>query len=352
MAAAEALLQYERGTKEEIGEIRPTFTWGEAVIQYVREKTIANKSSLDRDIDKFRWMEANIPGVKKLSLEKVSRYWVDQHIREPLRDAGLKKKTINHYLEVVGHLLNLAATDWETEGGFTWLERAPKIKLEKLSKREKNRVRWLTRQDTERLIKELPNYISVIYRFALNTGLRTANLRNLEWEQVDLIRKVAWIHPEDSKSGNAIPVPLNADAVRVVRGQVGKHRKYVFINYHGKHFNGDFGKKAWHKALDKCGLKKYSRDDDSRYPTYQDSEYRFNDLTWHDATRHTWATWHVMGGTPLEVLQELGGWSDFSMVKKYAYFAPGHIAKFAGNAISGATASDNILQNQASSRSS
>lgn len=53
-----------------------------------------------------------------------------------------------------------------------------------------------------------------------------------------------------------------------------------------------------------------------------------------------------MGGTRLEMLQELGGWSNLTMVKRYAHFSTEHIAEFAGNAISGATASDNLLQNR------
>ncbi|MBL4702571.1 MAG: tyrosine-type recombinase/integrase, partial [Phycisphaeraceae bacterium] len=38
---------------------------------------------------------------------------------------------------------------------------------------------------------------------------------------------------------------------------------------------------------------------------------------WRDL-RHTWASWHVQGGTPMHVLQELGGWSDIRMVQRYA----------------------------------
>lgn len=52
---------------------------------------------------------------------------------------------------------------------------------------------------------------------------------------------------------------------------------------------------------------------------------------WHDL-RHTWATWHVMGGTPLEVLKQLGGWADLRMVLKYAHLADSYVGSFANNA--------------------
>ena len=39
--------------------------------------------------------------------------------------------------------------------------------------------------------------------------------RTREWEWID--RKVAWIHGNQSKSGTAIGVPLNRDAVEILR---------------------------------------------------------------------------------------------------------------------------------------
>ena len=54
------------------------------------------------------------------------------------------------------------------------------------------------------------------------------------------------------------------------------------------------------------------------------------DFHWHDL-RHTWASWHVQNGTPLAVLQELGGRRDLKMVLRYAHLAPGHLAPYAGN---------------------
>ncbi len=52
------------------------------------------------------------------------------------------------------------------------------------------------------------------------------------------------------------------------------------------------------------------------------------DLRWHDL-RHTWASWHVMAGTPLEVLMRLGGWASLDMVLRYAHLAPSYLAGYA-----------------------
>jgi integrase len=46
---------------------------------------------------------------------------------------------------------------------------------------------------------------------------------------------------------------------------------------------------------------------------------------WHDL-RHTWATLHAQAGTPLHVLQELGGWRTPAMVRRYAHLTGTHLA--------------------------
>jgi integrase len=53
------------------------------------------------------------------------------------------------------------------------------------------------------------------------------------------------------------------------------------------------------------------------------------DFRWYDL-RHTWASWYVRGGTPLHVLQELGGWQSATMVRCYAHLAVEHLAAYVG----------------------
>jgi integrase len=56
---------------------------------------------------------------------------------------------------------------------------------------------------------------------------------------------------------------------------------------------------------------------------------RIEDFRWHDL-RHTWASWHVMAGTSMAELQELGGWETVAMVRKYAHLNSAHLAIAAG----------------------
>ena len=123
-------------------------------------------------------------------------------------------------------------------------------------------------------------------RSRLATGLRAANVTGLQWSQVDLVRRLAWIHPDQAKARKAIPVPLNAEAVSLVRKRIGKHPTHVF-SFRGKPIT-QVSTKAWYAALERAGIE---------------------DFRWHDL-RHTWASWHVQNGTPLFALQELGGWES------------------------------------------
>ncbi len=182
-----------------------------------------------------------------------------------------------------------------------WLDRAPRLRFLKEPKR---RVRFLTRDEAERLLSALPAHLAAMARFSLETGLRQANVSGLQWSQVDLARRCAWIHPDQAKARKAIAVPLTAAAVVVVRQQIGKHETRVF-SYRGRPIR-QVNTKAWRGALKRVGIE---------------------DFRWHDL-RHTWASWHVQSGTPLHVLQELGAWETAEMVRRYAHLSSEHLAQY------------------------
>jgi integrase len=92
-------------------------------------------------------------------------------------------------------------------------------------------------------------------RFALSTGLRQANVTGLEWSQLDMQRRVAWIHPDQAKARKAIPVPLNDEAVHVIPRQLGKHSARVFT-FKGKPVRA-VNTKAWQRALRLAGIEDF-----------------------------------------------------------------------------------------------
>ena len=142
---------------------------------------------------------------------------------------------------------------------------------------------WLTPDQVDTLLGELPDHLAELVRFSLATGLRQGNVIDLEWSQIDMQRKVAWIHADQVKGRRPIHVTLNATAVEVLRRQIGKHQSRVFT-YKGKPI-AQVNTKAWKKALKRAGIENFR---------------------WHDL-RHTWASWLVQHGVPSKVLQEMGG---------------------------------------------
>ena len=123
----------------------------------------------------------------------------------------------------------------------------------------------------------------------------------LEWRRVDFNRRVAWLDPGTTKNGEGRGIPLNRDAVLTLRSVQGEHPKWCFT-YQGKRMEA-IGS-AWKRSLAKAEI----------------THFRFHDL------RHTWASWHVMEGTSLQELMELGGWKSYEMVLRYAHLAPEHLA--------------------------
>jgi integrase len=268
----------------------PIHTWNEAVVRWLIEQS--HKASIESDKIHLRWLDRHLNGV---DLTSISRAMLDNIAAAKLAE-GVSPATVNRVMEVLRAILRKCADEWE------WIERAPKVRMLKEPSR---RIRFLTRSEAQRLLRNLPPHLADMAAFALATGLRRANVTGLRWDAVDLENRRAWVHPDEAKARRAIPVPLNEDAVAVVQRQIGKHRELVF-SFRGKAIR-QVSTKAWYAALDRAGIA---------------------DFRWHDL-RHTWASWHVQGGTPLFALQDLGGWESAEMVRRYAHLAADHLAPWA-----------------------
>ena len=284
-------LKSELWRLQKLGD-RPRRIWQDAAVRWLREQ--AYKATIEDDKEKLRWLDRHLADRE---LESINRALIDA-ITEAKRAEGCSNATVNRTLALIRAILRKCARDWE------WLDRAPAVRLLKEPTR---RIRFLSRHQACALLRQLPSHLRAMATFTLATGLRAANVTGLTWDQVDLSRKLAWIHPDHAKARRAIAVPLNDTALQVVRSQVGRHPVRVFT-YEGKPIR-QVSTAAWYKALARAGV---------------------GDFRWHDL-RHTWASWHVQGGTPLFALQELAGWETEKMVRRYAHLAAEHLAVYAAN---------------------
>jgi integrase len=267
-------------------------TWDDAVAKWLVDK--ADKRSLKSDQSNLRWLSQFLAGIR---LQDIDRDLVSS-LRAKKIASGASNATVNRMLALLRAILRIAVIEWE------WLESSPHIRLLREPCR---RVRFLSPQQALRLLSELPPHLAAMAAFSLATGLRRANVTGLRWAQVDMKRRVAWFDGEDMKNGNPQAVPLNEDAMRVLLARSGAHPVFVFT-YKGRRIV-QVSTAAWYKALGRAGIR---------------------DFRWHDL-RHTWASWHVQGGTPLLALQELGGWESSEMVRRYAHFSQFSLATFAQN---------------------
>ena len=271
-------------------DVKPRYLWQDAVIRWMSE---TEKRSIETDKYHLKWLRKHLDGVY---LDEIDKNKIESIIHTKLKEAGTTR--VNRTTGLIGSILNKANKEWN------WINGVPHIR--KFQEKGK-RLRWLTHDEANHLLTELPEHTKAMAIFTLATGLREANVTHLEWSQIDMQNKIAWIYSDQSKSGKTIRVPLNQDAINVLRQQIGKHILRVFT-YRDRPI-GKVGTKCWRAALKRADIENF---------------------TWH-GLRHTWASWHIQSGTPLNVLQELGGWSSYEMVQRYAHLAPEHLSNYADN---------------------
>lgn len=292
-----------------LGE-KPRRSWREAVTRWLDEHQ--KKRSLAKDLHNLRWLEPHFGGLMldeidadRLDAVNMARKSEPRDKRKGATSAVLTSQaTADKMLALVRSILRAAAS-------WGWLDRVPTIKL--TDSADKEDYRWLTHAEAAALHDALPDHLKAPYEFALATGWREQNVLRLEWSRVDLDRKVVWVAGSQAKGKRAMGAPLNRDALRILKSQAGKNTHWVFPAPGVKPKGKPRRKPAPYTRANNHG--------------FQNAQERAGiaPLTWHDL-RHTWASWHVMAGTSLRSLMDLGGWRSYKSVLRYAHLSPEHLA--------------------------
>lgn len=269
-------------------EKKPDYTFAHVVKDWLL-KYQHDRKSIDTMSQRIDWLVDKF-GTDGLPITRTQ-------LETALVALNVKPGTKNRYVAECSKLMRHAKR-------LEWIDNVPAYRR---YTEPKGRMRWLTREQAKKLATDLPDWLQRMFWFALATGMRESNIRGLEWARVDLKNKLVYVHADEFKGGRTVGFPMNDEAMAILEERVDKDKVYVF----GKEgeIPGRCSRPEWYEALKKNGLVGFR---------------------WHDL-RHSWASWHAQAGTPLPVLQSLGGWATPSIVSRYAHLAPSYTASWANN---------------------
>ena len=175
------------------------------------------------------------------------------------------------------------------------------MKKVKFLRENNKRLRYLEKEEIERLLSNCTPILKAIITLALNTGMRKNEIAFLKWRDIDINN--GYICLLEQKNSEKSYVPLNEPARKILLS-VKKHpdSPYVFTSKDAEPFNF---RKSFETALKKSGI----------------VEFRFHDL------RHTFASHLAMSGVDLNTIRELMRHKSLVMTQRYAHLSKDHKAR-------------------------
>ena len=264
--------------------------------------------------------EIPIKDIAILHVEKLKstmKKKTNQRTKKPLADI-----TIKHTLALLRQIF-YKAMSWRMyegiEKGSKYEGENPVTATTKDSKKfkaflkgvDRKRVRFLSREESERLLTELRNRSQVLHDYcqlSLLTGMRMGEVFNLNWVDIDLNNNL--IHIKDPKSGVSrhayITPPLESMFKRL--REEGNKNGFVFPDRNGKKIRA--ASNVFGRAVEKLGFNKNIVDARDKVVPH--------------TLRHTFASWLAIQGESILTIQKLMGHSDPSMTLRYAKLSPSH----------------------------
>lgn len=220
---------------------------------------------------------------------------------------GNKPATVNRLLATVKHMFT-KAVEWEM------VEEAALKRIRKVKFLEENnrRLRYLSKEECQGLIKACDSHLRPIVITALNTGMRKGEILSLTWDRVDLKQGFILLGEDDTKNGERREIPINGTLrealLELSQGTKERPRRidipYVFYDpANGKAYKDV--KRSFHSACRRAKI----------------TNFHFHD------SRHTFASHLVMAGVDLTTVKELLGHKHLTMTLRYSHLAPSHKVK-------------------------
>ncbi len=235
-----------------------------------------------------------------LYLTEITPYMIERFKSNRLNKVS--PSTVNRNVQYMKHAFKMAI-----EWGY--LKDNPAATIKKL-KEPPGRIRWARPVEIEELLRHANERLRKIILFAVNTGLRTEELKRLKRSDIiinpndehlfsdahfkSLDYTKGGIFVRESKNNTQRMVPMN-EIVLDILNSLSFENEYIF------------GGKGWRDAFE------YAREKAKLV------DFRFHDL------RHTFASYLVMKGVDIRTVQYLMGHKDIKMTMRYSHLSKGHI---------------------------
>ena len=262
-----------------------------------------NPRSLRREEELFRLRLDPVIGSKPLRAVTP----IDlERVKSNMLKAQLSARSIHYCLAVARQVFNQARRlgILETE--------SPTTKV-RFPSEDNRRVRFLTREEADRLLIALAEHSRDTYDIALlslHCGLRVGEIFGLEWGDVDFERNMLTLRGTSrkagtrTKSGKTRPVILTKQAKYMLMGRVrGDHHDLIFPGRKGKRREAISA--TFDRVVQELGFNDGVEDDRQK-------------VVFH-TLRHTFASWCRESGVDLFVVKELLGHSEIKMTERYSH---------------------------------
>lgn len=227
--------------------------------------------------------------VSDMAIESVSQIAIERFKRERGRE-GVKPATINRAVAMFKHFIGRAVTEgWISEAT------ARSVRSVALLKEPPGRVRYLSDDETSRLLDALRPDVREVVITALLSGMRRGEILGLKKSSVDFSAQVFKL--TETKTNKARYVPIHDSLIPILRQAMERSKSdYVFTNSAGKPLTHRVAA-VFRRTVERLGIR----------------DLRFHDL------RHDFATKLRRSGMGLDLIAMLLGHSTLSMTQRYAH---------------------------------
>jgi integrase len=242
------------------------------------------------------------PAFKNKSFKDIAPFHCEK-IKKNMLDAGRAPRSLQYCFAIIRQIWNMAKRD-HVVGTETPTKRV------KIPKIDNKRLRFLTHDEADILLKELAKRSMQLHDEALlslHCGLRAGETFNLTWNDVDLEKGLLTLR--DAKSGTRISYMTETIKEMLAGRKPFADNKFVFPDRDGKKTKRVSN--LFVKVVEALKLNSGVTD-------------RRNRLVYH-SLRHSYASWLVEAKVDIYKVKELMGHSTVSQTERYSHNAPGKL---------------------------